>query len=83
VAVALDAVGEDAGSVRWRGEEIVMSLDNWGLPRSTGDVEADRSAALVAERTATTDAQRAAVAVRMADIRVREGLGAEPPATKP
>ena len=60
-----------------------MSLDNWGLPRSTGDVEADRSAALLAERTATTDAQRAAVAVRMADIRVREGRGAEPPATKP
>ncbi len=54
-----------------------MSSDSWGLPRSTGDIDADRSAALLAERTATTASQRAAVAVRMADIRVREGPGGD------
>jgi hypothetical protein len=47
-------------------------IDNWGLPRSTGNIEADRSAALLAQRTARTDAQRAAVALRLADIRARE-----------
>ena len=46
-----------------------MFIDNWGLPRSTGSIEADRSAALLAQRTARTDAQRAAVALRLADIR--------------
>jgi hypothetical protein len=56
-----------------------MSLDSWGLPRSTGNIDVDRSAALLAQRTARTDAQRAAVAVRLADIRVREGCSAERP----
>jgi hypothetical protein len=50
----------------------VVFIDNWGLPRSTGSIEADRSAALLAQRTARTDAQRAAVALRLADIRARE-----------
>lgn len=50
----------------------VVFIDNWGLPRSTGNIEADRSAALLAQRTARTDAQRAAVALRLADIRARE-----------
>jgi len=49
-----------------------VSIDSWGLPRSTGSIEADRSAALLAQRTARTDAQRAAVALRLADIRARE-----------
>jgi hypothetical protein len=67
-------------SVPWlRTGRTMTSLDNWGLPRSTGNIDADRSAALLAERTAKTDAQRAAVAVRLADIRAREGHGAEPP----
>jgi hypothetical protein len=47
-------------------------IENWGLPRSTECIEADRSAALLAERTARTDAQRAAVALRLTDIRARE-----------
>jgi hypothetical protein len=55
-----------------------MSLDSWGLPRSTGNIDADRSAALLAQRTARTDAQRAAVEVRLADIRAREGSSVEP-----
>ena len=54
-----------------------MSFDDWGLPRSTGDLGADRSAALLAERTASTAAQRAAVALRLADIRAREVRGAK------
>ena len=49
-----------------------MLIKNWGLPRSTDSIEADRSAALLAERTARTDAQRAAVALRLTDIRARE-----------
>ena len=49
-----------------------MSSNKWGLPRSTGRIEADRSAALLAQRTARTDAQRAAVALRLTDIRARE-----------
>jgi hypothetical protein len=56
----------------------MTSFDDWGLPRSTGNIDADRSAALLAERTARTDAQRAAVVVRLADIRAREGRGAKP-----
>jgi hypothetical protein len=55
----------------------MTSFDDWGLPRSTGNIDADRSAALLAERTARTSAQRAAVAVRLADI--REGRGAKSP----
>ena len=47
-------------------------IENWGLPRSTDSIEADRSAALLAECTARTDAQRAAVALRLTDIRARE-----------
>jgi hypothetical protein len=50
----------------------MTSFDDWGLPRATGNIDADRSAALLAERTAKTDAQRAAVVVRLADIRARE-----------
>ena len=53
------------------------SFDHWGLPRSTGNLDADRSAALLAERTARTSAQRAAVAVRLADIRARKVCDAE------
>jgi hypothetical protein len=53
-------------------EEARVTSKNWGLPRSTGRIEADRSAALLAQRTATTDAQRAAVALRLTDIRSRE-----------
>jgi hypothetical protein len=53
-------------------ERPMTSFDDWGLPRSTGNLDADRSTALLAERTATTSAQRAAVAVRLADIRARE-----------
>lgn len=56
-----------------------MSFDEWGLPRSTGNIDADRSAALIAERTARTSAQRAAVALRLADLRVREGRGTKAP----
>ena len=56
-----------------------MSFDEWGLPRSTGNIDADRSAALIAERTARTSAQRAAVALRLADLRAREGRGAKAP----
>jgi hypothetical protein len=54
-----------------------MTTFDWGLPRSTGNIDADRSAALLAERTARTNPQRAAVALRLADIRAREGRGAE------
>ena len=50
----------------------VVLIDNWSLPRWTGSVQDDRSAALLAQHTATTDAQRAAVALRLADIRARE-----------
>jgi len=57
----------------------VRSFDDWGLPRSTGNIDADRAAALLAERTATTSAQRAAVALRLADIRAREACGAKSP----
>lgn len=69
-------IGEDdevtavSGYHRKRGP--VVLIDSWGLPRSTGSIEADRSAALLAQRTARTDAQRAAVALRLADIRARE-----------
>jgi hypothetical protein len=49
----------------------MMSLENWGLPRSTANIEADRSAVLRAERVARTDAHTAAVALRLADIRSR------------
>ena len=68
-------IGEDdevaaVGGDDWK--RPVVFIDNWGLPRSTGDIEADRSAALLAQRTARTDAQRAAVALRLADIRARE-----------
>jgi hypothetical protein len=49
-----------------------VPINNWGLPRSTGNIEVDRSAALLAQRTATTDAQRTAVALRLTDIRARE-----------
>ncbi len=49
-----------------------MPINNWGLPRSTGSIEADRSAALLSQRTARTDAQRAAVELRLTDIRARE-----------
>jgi hypothetical protein len=57
----------------------MTSFDDWGLPRSTGNIDADRSAALLAERTARTSAQRAAVALRLADIRAREVWGAKSP----
>jgi hypothetical protein len=50
----------------------VVPINNWGLPRSTGSIEADRPAALLAQRTARIDAQRAAVALRLTDIRARE-----------
>ena len=55
-----------------RGEEARMPINNWGLPRSTGSIAADRSAALLSQRTARTEAQRAAVALRLTDIRARE-----------
>ena len=72
-------IGEDddpAARMRLRPEEAMVFIDNWGLPRSTGDLEADRSAALLAQRTARTDAQRAAAALRLADIRAREAEAA-------
>ena len=55
-----------------RPEEARGVHRHWSLPRSTGSVQDDRSAALLAQHTATTDAQRAAVALRLADIRARE-----------
>ena|SRR6187549_2009661 len=68
-------IGEDDEVAAVGGDDRkrpVVFIDNWGLPRSTGSIEADRSAALLAQRTARTDAQRAAVALRLADIRARE-----------
>lgn len=48
-----------------------MTEDDWRLPRSTGDLQADMRAADLARRTARTDAQRAAVAVRMESLQHR------------
>ena len=55
-----------------RGEEARMPINNWGVPRSTGSIAADRSAALLSQGAAWTDAQRGAVALRRSDIRARE-----------
>lgn len=55
-----------------RPEEAMVLIDDWRLPRSTGSVQDDRAVALLAQHTATTDAQRAAVALRLADICARE-----------
>jgi hypothetical protein len=49
----------------------VTSFDDWGLPRSTGEIDAD-DRPLSSPSAPRTNAQRAAVAVRLADIRARE-----------